>query len=96
MAGLECYVYMILCKNGTYYTGSTSDWEWRWKQHAKGDGAAYIKANGFDRPVYLKEYANRSEAMKEEYRIKQLPREKKKLLIKQSDKFCISIKQLNT
>lgn len=76
------YVYIVECeKDGTLYTGITTDINRRLLQHNSGKGAKYTRTRF---PVKLRalfEAQNRSEASKEEYRIKQLPRsEKLKLL----------------
>lgn len=60
------------------YTGITTDVEKRIETHNKGKGAKYLTGNKL--PVTLKytaEFENRSEASKEEYRIKQLYRHEK-------------------
>ncbi len=75
------YVYILECKGGTLYTGITNDVINRLKQHNSGKGAKYTRNK---RPVelkYLKEMPDKSSAAKEEYRIKQLGRVKKLLLI---------------
>jgi putative endonuclease len=33
------YVYVLLCENGSYYTGCAKDIDLRVKQHERGDGA---------------------------------------------------------
>lgn len=75
------YIYILECSDGTLYTGITTDVNRRLLEHNSGKGAKYTKTR---RPVVLKalfEARNRSEASKEEYRIKQLSRtEKLKLL----------------
>ena len=75
------YIYIIECADGSLYTGITTDVNRRLLQHNSGKGAKYTKVR---RPVKLRalfEAQNRSEACKEEYRIKQLSRiEKLKLL----------------
>ena len=75
------YIYILECSDGTLYTGITTDINRRLLEHNSGKGAKYTRVR---RPVVLKalfEAKNRSEAAKEEYRIKQLPRtEKLKLL----------------
>jgi putative endonuclease len=75
------YIYIVECKDGTLYTGITTDINRRLSEHNSGKGARYTKNR---RPVKLKalfEAKNRSEASKEEYRIKQLSKaEKLKLL----------------
>ena len=75
------YVYIIQCKDGTYYTGITTNVERRLKEHNSGKGAKYTRSRT---PVELeecKEFKNRSEASKEEARIKKLTRIKKEKLI---------------
>lgn len=75
------YVYLLKCADDTLYTGITTDVNRRLNEHNKGTGAKYTKTR---RPVVLvavSEASNRSEASKEEYRIKQLTRKEKLLLI---------------
>ncbi len=75
------YVYIVECSDGTLYTGISTDVERRILTHNKGKGAKYTKTR---LPVVLRAYfkvKDRSEASKEEYRIKQLTREEKLKLI---------------
>jgi len=78
----ECYLYIILCNNGAYYTGVTNDFLRRWKEHYKGYGAKYIARNGFNKPLFLQKFPSKSEAMKEEYFVKKMGRDYKTQLIK--------------
>lgn len=74
------YVYILECGDGTLYCGITNNLTKRIETHNKGKGAKYTKNR---LPVKLRvsfEVADRSEASKEEYRIKQLTREQKLLL----------------
>ena len=76
------YVYIVECADGSLYTGITTDVQRRILEHNYSfKSAKYTRSR---RPVYLrwtKEAANRSEASKEEYRIKKLSRKKKLELI---------------
>ena len=75
------YTYIVTCRDGSLYTGWTNDLEKRIKAHNEGKGAKYTKAR---RPVVLKyyeEYDTREMAMKREYEIKHLSRQKKMELI---------------
>lgn len=75
------YIYILECSDGTLYTGITTDVNRRLSEHNSGKGAKYTR---FRRPVVLRalfEAKNRSEASKEEYRIKQLNRTEKLKLI---------------
>jgi putative endonuclease len=75
------YIYILECSDNTLYTGITTDVNRRLLEHNSGKGAKYTKMK---RPVVLKalfEAKDRSEASKEEYRIKRLSREEKLKLI---------------
>ena len=76
------YVYIILTKDNTLYCGYTDDVEKRYKAHVLGHGAKYTRAHKPEKLVYIKEYDTKQEAMKEEYRIKRLPRKEKELFLK--------------
>jgi len=71
------FVYIVECSDKTLYTGITNDVNKRLLTHNKGKGAKYTAPR---LPVALKwtqECENRSEASKEEYRIKKLTRKQK-------------------
>ena len=71
-------VYILECADGTLYTGSTNDLTRRVREHnASALGAKYTRAR---RPValrYASAHESRSAALKEEARIKGLPRSDK-------------------
>lgn len=76
------YVYILLTENNTLYCGYTDDVEKRFKEHRSGKGAKYTRANKPIKIVYTKEFSSKSEAQKEEYRIKhKLTRQQKLELI---------------
>lgn len=71
------HVYILRCSDNSLYTGITNDLTHRIKLHNEGKGAKYTKGRG---PVSLIKYftcLSKSEALKLEYKIKQLPRDKK-------------------
>ena len=77
------YTYIVECSNGTLYTGWTNDIDARLKRHNDGTASKYTRAH---LPVALAacwEFGSKSEAMKFEWEIKQLPRPEKINLIKQ-------------
>ena len=84
------FVYMLETQRGTIYTGITTDVQRRYREHLEGlhkkgaKGAKYTNANKPVRLLYIKEYETKSEALKEEYRIKQLRREQKLLMIEET------------
>ena len=69
----EWFVYMLECKDKSIYTGiCKGDIDRRMREHASGKGSKYVKSR---LPFELKWHKSGftvSEAMKEEYRIKQL------------------------
>ena len=75
------YVYILLCKDGSYYTGYTKDVEQRIEQHKKGQGARYTKMREAEKMVYVEEFNSLSEAMKRERKIKSLSHSEKQRLI---------------
>lgn len=75
------YVYILKCRDESLYTGWTSDLEKRIKTHNNGKGAKYTRARLPVELVYFEEYEDKIQAMKREYEIKQLTREKKLKLI---------------
>ncbi len=76
------YTYMLLIENGAFYCGYTDDVEKRFQAHLEGRGAKYTRANKPIKVVYQKEFATKSEAMKEEARIKKLSHSEKLKLAK--------------
>jgi len=75
------YVYILLTKDNTLYCGYTDDVERRFKLHQEGKGAKYTRAHKPVKIVYTHEFPTKSEAQKEECRIKKLTRAKKLELI---------------
>jgi len=78
---MEYSVYIVKCNDGTLYTGISNNVDNRVAKHNSGTGAKYTKTRLPVRVVYTKVIGTKSDALKEEYRIKQLSRsEKLKLL----------------
>jgi len=76
------YVYILECSDGSLYTGITTDVNKRLITHNKGKGAKYTQNRLPVALLAFKEAEDRSQASKEEYRIKQLSRKEKLDLIK--------------
>lgn len=74
-------VYMLRCGDGTLYTGIAVDVERRVQTHNAGKGAKYTRSRLPVKVVYREECQDRSEALRREYAIKQLPRREKERLI---------------
>lgn len=76
------YVYIIECKDGSLYTGITTDVQRRFKEHRLGKGGAYTRSKKVKKILYIEELKTRSKVLKREFEIKNLHRDKKLALIK--------------
>ena len=73
-------LYILECKDGTFYTGITDDLERRLAVHNSGKGAKYTRGRGPLVLRYTELCADRSSALRREIEIKKLRREQKMLL----------------
>jgi len=78
---MEYSVYIVKCNDGTLYTGISNNVDNRVVKHNSGTGAKYTKTRLPVRLVYTKVIGTKSDALKEEYRIKQLSRSEKLKLV---------------
>jgi putative endonuclease len=77
------FVYIVICADGTYYGGITTDVHRRIKEHnSSAKGARYTRSRRPTRLVYLEKAKDRSSASKREFVIKQMARSQKELLVK--------------
>ena len=73
------FVYILETERNTLYCGYTDDIEKRYQAHIDGKGAKYTRANKPTKLLWVKEFETKSEALKEEYRIKHKLTRKQKL-----------------
>jgi len=64
------YVYLLLCDDGSYYTGYTNDVASRFERHMKGRGARYTRMHIPKRVAYVEEFKTRGAAARRELQIK--------------------------
>ncbi len=64
------YVYIIVCRDGSFYTGYTRDVESRMNLHKNGKGARYTRIHRPEKLVYTERFHTRAEAISRERRIK--------------------------
>ena len=77
------FLYVLECSDGTLYTGITLDLERRIEEHNSSNlGAKYTRGRKPVKLAFSQEFVDRSQASKEEARIKKLSREAKLGLIK--------------
>lgn len=76
------FVYIVLCADGTYYTGWTTNIVRRMAAHnGTSVGAKYTKTRRPVTLVYAERAKDKIDAMRREYAIKQLTRREKEELI---------------
>ena len=76
-------IYILECRDGSFYCGITNNLEKRLKQH-KGEikgGAKYTRSHWPCKLVYEEKSASRSEALKRETIIKKMSKVEKQTLI---------------
>ncbi|WP_339060705.1 GIY-YIG nuclease family protein [Tepidibacillus marianensis] len=86
------YVYILECKDHTFYTGSTNCVERRVKQHQDGKAAKYTRGRTPVKLVYVEQGRDKSWGLRREIEIKKLSRTKKEQLIQEGGTIGISEK----
>ena len=80
------YLYVLLCADGTYYTGITKDTKRRLHEHNNTKrGAKYTKVRRPVSLVFKKSFKDRSAAQKAEHIFKRYNRARKKQIIDSQD-----------
>ena len=74
-------VYILLCTDGSFYTGYTKDLDARTRLHQNGNGARYTRAHKPKKLAYVELLDSRSAAMKREREIKKLSHQQKLALV---------------
>jgi predicted GIY-YIG superfamily endonuclease len=75
-------LYVLKCRDGTLYTGITTDLLRRVQQHNNGTASRYTRSRFPVKLVHQERCRGRSSALKKEYAIKQLSRKEKKAYIR--------------
>ncbi len=75
------YIYILLCADGSYYTGSTKNLELRLQQHQAGEGSNHTAKRLPVELIYVEEYPRIDEAFYREKQIQGWSRKKKEALI---------------
>lgn len=75
------FLYLIRTADNRLYTGITTDTERRLMQHQAGKGARSLRGKGVLTLVFVQQVGERSQALRVEYRIKQLPKREKERLV---------------
>jgi putative endonuclease len=78
---VAAFVYLLRCSDGTLYCGWSTDPDRRVRQHQAGTASRYTRVRRPVELVWSRACADRSEAMREEARIKRLPAAEKRALL---------------
>ena len=82
---MKYYLYILKTVDNTLYCGIAKDVLARFEEHLSGKGAKYTRSHKPESLVYVDIFENKSNASKEEYRIKKtLTREQKLKLIEEN------------
>lgn len=73
-------LYILSCKDSTFYTGITDNLERRLMQHNSGKGAKYTRGRSPVLLVYTEKCENHSQALKREFAVKKLSKSEKQKL----------------
>ena len=68
------FAYLLRCRDGTLYAGAAVDLERRLREHQAGRASRYTRSRRPVELVWSVEVATWGEALREEARIKRLPR----------------------
>jgi putative endonuclease len=86
------YVYVILCKDKSFYTGYTKDLDSRMRLHMNGKASRYTRMHRPKKIVYVEEFGSRAEAMRREKNVKRLNHRQKLKLINSRNKPKIKLR----
>lgn len=81
----QYFVYILKCRDGSYYTGYTSNVDRRVQEHNSGIGGRYTRMRLPAQLVHTERFQTRKEAIKRELAIKKLSRRAKRKLIKEHE-----------
>jgi len=79
-------LYILRCRDNTFYTGITTDLGRRLQQHNDGTASRYTRSRRPVVRIYQEPCADRSKALKRECAVKKLSRTAKELLVKSGRK----------
>jgi len=78
---MSYFLYILKCKDGSLYTGITTDVKRRFEEHKSGKGGHYTRSKKALKIIYTEKCKDRSSASKRESEIKKWSRVKKFRLI---------------
>jgi|GEM_PF-481526 len=80
------HFYILRCKDGTLYSGITTDLVRREALHNSGKGSTYVRSRGGGKIAYSVRFRNIGSALRREAEVKKWPRSDKLRLIRTGQK----------
>ena len=80
----KAYMYVVECRDGSYYTGYTTDVKKRLAVHNSGKGAKYTRARLPVKLIYVEAFASKEEAMSAEALFKRKKRPQKERFLSEN------------
>jgi putative endonuclease len=95
---LDWHLYLVRCRDGSLYTGITTNVARRFAEHQKnhGAGAKYLRGRGPLVLVFQKKLGGRSLALGVESKVKKLSKTKKEELIRDNTRIDDVIKNVGS
>ncbi|MFK0311498.1 GIY-YIG nuclease family protein [Pseudomonas sp. NPDC090233] len=75
------YLYLVRAANGSLYCGISDDPQRRFAAHQKGQGARYFKTSPAQALVYVEQWPDKGEALRQERLVKKLRKSAKEALV---------------
>jgi putative endonuclease len=92
---MNFFVYLLQCKDSSYYCGWTNNIEKRIKAHNAGTASKYTNSRRPVKLVYFEKAKNLPSALQREFQIKQLTRKQKEILVNKFRKSIFRERDLN-
>lgn len=86
------FVYILLCADGSLYTGISNNPQQRFLDHKNGKGGRYTRLRKPLKMLYIEKLPSKSSALKRELQIKGWSREKKIRVLKLAEEGKVSEK----
>ncbi|MEX3018073.1 GIY-YIG nuclease family protein [Kluyvera sp. STS39-E] len=93
---MRWFLYLVRTEDNKLYTGITTDVERRFHQHQSGKGAKALRGKGELTLAFYGEVGEHSQALRLEYRIKQLTKRQKERLVAGDGSFETLLNGLKT
>ena len=87
----KAYMYVLECRDGSYYTGYTTDVRRRLAVHNSGKGAKYTRARLPVKLIYAQGFASKEEAMSAEALLKRKKRPQKERFLSENQEKIYSV-----